>query len=222
MSELGRLRVRHDRDGADGPAQMAADRALLGEVASQGALLRLYRWEPQTLSLGRFQKADAPDNPVPEAPVVSRPSGGGAIWHHAGCQTFAFAFDRATHPWAGDPLKLYARVNGWLRETSERLQAPLVSRRDCPCEAGPYLCFDRRERTDLIAVVDGEPRKVVGAAQRREAQAVLIHGVIQRAAGALASGAADLEALRGRPLPEPELHDALLATLRAAGWQLDD
>ena len=153
--------------------------------------------------------------------MVSRPSGGGAIWHHPGCQTFAFAFDRAIHPWASDPLKLYARVNGWLRELSERLEAPLASRRDCPCEAGPYLCFDRRERTDLIAVVDGQPRKVVGAAQRREAEAVLIHGVIQRAPGALAAGAADLESLRGRPLPEAELRKALLATLIAAGWQLD-
>ncbi len=69
----------------NGPANMALDEALLDAVASapSTAILRTYGWSWATLSLGYFQHlADAQDDPrFADAPIVRRPTGGGAIWH---------------------------------------------------------------------------------------------------------------------------------------------
>ena len=58
---------------------MAADEALLDDAArSRRASLRLYRWDPPTLSVGRNQSLDGLANGMP---VVRRPTGGQAVWH---------------------------------------------------------------------------------------------------------------------------------------------
>src|SRR5688572_18940982 len=71
---------------ADGATNMALDEALLDEVADDPthAVLRTFGWSAPTLSLGCFQKvADAEADPRWRgAPIVRRPTGGGAIWHH--------------------------------------------------------------------------------------------------------------------------------------------
>ncbi|MGH9015016.1 MAG: lipoate--protein ligase family protein, partial [Acidimicrobiia bacterium] len=95
---------------------MAADLALLdGVVAGAPPALRLYRWSPPALSLGRFQ----PDGDLDAAAcsrwgvqVVRRPTGGRALLH-GGDLTYAVAMPRPTGP-AGSVDALYRRVAGAL------------------------------------------------------------------------------------------------------------
>ena len=63
---------------------MSVDQALLETVEQSGQMtLRIYQWEPATISLGYFQAYD--DRQQHEAssncPVVRRKTGGGAIVH---------------------------------------------------------------------------------------------------------------------------------------------
>ena len=98
---------------ADGPANMALDEAML-EAAARGeaAYLRFYGWAVPTLSLGYFQRmADVRSDPRWEGrPVVRRPTGGGAIWHHHEL-TYAVAVP-PTSPLVRPNTALYRAVHG--------------------------------------------------------------------------------------------------------------
>src|SRR4051812_35035035 len=67
-----------------GPANMAADEAMLLAAAAGTASLRFYTWAEPTLSLGYFQPAAArgSDPRLTELPWVRRASGGAALVHH--------------------------------------------------------------------------------------------------------------------------------------------
>src|SRR5207244_5633874 len=72
--------------GRSGAANMTIDASLLGEAARTGrAFLRLYRFDPPCLSLGRNEPAAARYDRAAIAwlglDVVRRPTGGGAAWH---------------------------------------------------------------------------------------------------------------------------------------------
>ncbi|MFI5048219.1 MAG: biotin/lipoate A/B protein ligase family protein, partial [Acidimicrobiia bacterium] len=73
--------------GIDAGGQMAADHALLaGVAAGETPALRLYRWVPPALSLGRFQPEDDVDRDACErlgVDVVRRPTGGRGLLHGA-------------------------------------------------------------------------------------------------------------------------------------------
>lgn len=73
-------------DAADGPWNMAVDRAVLAAHAAGTAppTLRLYRWDPPTVSLGRFQKATDVDAAYCAANGIGlcrRPTGGRGVLH---------------------------------------------------------------------------------------------------------------------------------------------
>src|SRR3990172_9526549 len=85
MSDRPRLRVLHDPP-LDGPTNMARDEALLTLVGTSQSppTVRLYQWNPPTISLGYFQHyGDYVSLPPPAGtlPVVRRLTGGGAILH---------------------------------------------------------------------------------------------------------------------------------------------
>lgn len=63
---------------------MAADEALARRSEeTNSVLMRLYGWQPHTVSLGCFQKIEDffSERFLAHWPVVRRPSGGGAIIH---------------------------------------------------------------------------------------------------------------------------------------------
>lgn len=64
---------------ADGPANMAADLALLSAAEEGTASARLYSWDGLWVTLGRFQTA--PDALLRDVPYVIRPTGGRAVLH---------------------------------------------------------------------------------------------------------------------------------------------
>ncbi len=79
--------IRVIQDGTlDGPTNMARDEALMTRVGRSESppTLRLYQWDPPTISLGYFQSyADYESLPAPAGTlsVVRRLTGGGAILH---------------------------------------------------------------------------------------------------------------------------------------------
>jgi lipoate-protein ligase A len=164
-------------ESADGPSNMARDEAMLDAVAEDPscALLRTYGWSEPTLSLGYFQPVALADG-EPRwrgQPLVRRPTGGGAIWHHHEL-TYALVLP-AAHPLARPSSALYQGVHAAL---ARLLQAHGidVQRRgpDAPPQSAgrPFLCFADRDPEDLV--VHGI--KLVGSAQRRRSGAVLQHG----------------------------------------------
>ncbi|NJO83626.1 MAG: lipoate--protein ligase family protein, partial [Blastochloris sp.] len=123
MSEHWRLLIDPPYGGA---MNMARDEALLIGCATGASppTLRLYRWQPVTLSLGRFQRSGAVSRAAcveQGVHVVRRPSGGRALLHDDEL-TYAVAV-RDTHPLflGSDVSEAYQRISGALLEGILRL-----------------------------------------------------------------------------------------------------
>lgn len=166
-------------ESADGPGNMALDEALLDAVADDpsAAVLRTYDWTAPTLSLGYFQRwADALADPRwRDAPIVRRPTGGGAIWHDREL-TYAVVVP-GDHPLARPNTELYHAVHEAIADLlrSQGLAADRLGAEATPDGARrPFLCFSDRDPADIVA----GGVKVVGSAQRRRAGAVLQHGAV--------------------------------------------
>ncbi len=157
----------------DAVGQMAADVALLDEVAAGAPpVLRLYRWSPPALSLGRFQPDDDVDVDACRrlgVEIVRRPTGGRALLH-GGDLTYAVAL----RPPAPSPTvdALYRLLAGGLIAGLARLGVEAaIAHGDGP--AGP-VCFATQQGADLRV---GD-RKLCGSAQVHRAGAVLQHGAL--------------------------------------------
>jgi lipoyl(octanoyl) transferase len=160
-----------------GPENMARDEAMLDLVASDptAAALRTYGWSEPTLSLGYFQRLSESmaDPRWRGAPIVRRPTGGGALWHDQEL-TYALAVPSA-HPLARRTRDLYMLVHLAISELLKSLEVP--ARRRGETDSGsdgtrPFLCFTDEDAEDIVIGV----HKVVGSAQRRRSGAVLQHG----------------------------------------------
>jgi lipoate-protein ligase A len=207
---------------ADGPTQMAADEALL--AAAEGPTLRLYRWQPATVSLGYFQDHGAiaarlaQDGLTP--PLVRRITGGGAIWHQHEV-TYALV---GTLGAGGLPVRTadcYRLIHGSVaaalgrRGASLGLQTRSVGDRRYAEEP---RCFASPAMDDLVAATGG---KALGSAARTRGGRVLIHGSLK-----LASNPWDGEAVAGCGLDwdsaaaalREGLAQALGAALEPGAW----
>lgn len=197
---------------ADGVWNMALDQTLLDLAEHQGATtLRLYRWDPHTLSLGRNEPAlkryDRAAIEGRRIPAVRRPTGGRAVWHGR----------ELTYAVTG-PLELFGGLAGAYREIHHFL-ADALRRLGADPVLAPVpahivgltagACFATSAGGELM-VAD---HKVVGSAQLTQGSAFLQHGSIlledgQSLVGELASTrvqhrAADdmhLSALLGRTI----------------------
>jgi lipoate-protein ligase A len=166
---------------ADGPANMALDEAILDAVGTgePRAILRTYGWSVPTLSLGYFQRLAhvQADSRWRDVPMVRRPTGGGAIWHHHEV-TYALAVPKE-HPLARPSTELYRAVHsaivGGLVEFGIRAvrHGEVFPPADCE-RSRPLLCFTDRSAEDILV----NATKVVGSAQRRREEAVLQHGSV--------------------------------------------
>lgn len=117
---------------------MAADEFCAAYAARHRvAILRLYRWQPATLSLGYFQKLqDREHHPASRGcPVVRRPSGGGAILHDREW-TYCLAIP-AEEPRARDRLGLYRAVHQTLVNWFQQWGLPAAMLDSSPSQAEP-------------------------------------------------------------------------------------
>jgi len=196
-----------DPVGRSGAVNMAADEALLDRVLrSGGAFLRMYRWDPPTISVGRNQRIGPAER---DLPIVRRPTGGKAVWHEHEV-TYAVAAPIALF---GSLREAYCRIHTRIAIAVRSLgaDATLASYRPTvrPSD-GPTSCF--------AAPVDGEivvqGRKLVGSAQVRRGGAFLQHGSIlldgsqERVAGG--TGETTLAVVLGRSVTFAEVAAAVV------------
>ncbi len=160
---------------------MARDEALLrgaGDGQSPPTL-RLYQWDPPTISLGYFQRYtdyESLPSPFNSLPVVRRLTGGGAILHDLEL-TYSLTVPINHRLLGGDPNGLYELVHDAVIASLACLG--VTSARggqddDSGPTRGPLFCFQRRHRYDVLI----GKKKVAGSAQRRTSEAVLQHGSI--------------------------------------------
>lgn len=165
---------------------MAADADLLRQAAESGdpvVLVRLYRWEPPTVSLGYHQQ---PERAVDVdacrrlgVPLVRRPTGGRAVYHDTEL-TYAVA-SNAREIFGSSVAETYRQLASILAEIFGRLGVPvaLASRAASlpprPTTLGAAApCFAAPARDEILV----RGRKLVGSAQCRRGSAFLQHGSI--------------------------------------------
>ena len=191
---------------------MACDQALAEAVGRGGSppVLRLYAWDPPSLSVGYNQPLRDRRPQVEELRArgfgaVRRPTGGGAVLH---AREVTYSVIAALDPrgWTGGP-----------REACEAIHAAILAGlaglgiedlamhgNGGPTPGGrPPVCFAATSRSEVA----WRGRKLVGSAQRRLAGTLLQHGSIL-----LGGAQRELEALWGSGFREPRV-----ATLDEAG-----
>lgn len=164
-----------DTPPASGAWNMAVDEALAEGVRDGGdPVVRVYRWAPPCLSLGRNQPArgryDEAALAAAGIEVVRRPTGGRAVLHHRELTYAAVLPDGAL----GSPRQAYAAINRAIVSGLRRLGVDARLQPAGGPVARPSLapCFD----TPAEGEVTAGGRKLVGSAQRRAGRVLLQHG----------------------------------------------
>ena len=217
-----------DTAPAPGAWNMAVDEALAASVAAGGApVLRVYRWDPPCLSLGRNQPArgryDLSALAAAGIEVVRRPTGGRAVLHRREL-TYSVAAPEAL---LGVPRRAYEAINRALVAGLRRLGVD-AAMHAAPGERAPAPslspCFARPVEGEVVAAGG----KLVGSAQRRLGSVILQHGslpidddqsavssfLVERGEGDAAPPPATLAGVLGRRPAWDELVSAL-----ADGWR---
>ena len=185
-------------DGAgSGAWNMALDSALLRAAEQDGqCTLRLYSWDPPTLSFGRNEPAlkryDRNAIAARSLAVVRRPTGGRAVWHDREV-TYAVAAPAEVF---GSLRATYHEIHAMLAHALTALGAHVLLAADRPpAGVGAGACFASAAGGEVMAATAGGG-KVVGSAQVRGDGAFLQHGSVLLAAeqdvvAAVTRGAAD-------------------------------
>lgn len=221
---------------------MAVDEAILEGVdrGHSPPTLRVYAWEPPTVSTGHSQKAsielDLEACGRRGFGVVRRPTGGRAVLH-AGELTYSVVGSSGEPPLGGSIAESYRAIaNGLVLGLAELgVRAELAAVATAPKgrgEAAPP-CFVSAGRFEIVVA----GRKLIGSAQRRSGAAVLQHGSLltdgahvqladvlrvrneaDRAAirRTLVSKTTDLAAILSRPVEFEELACAIRAGFERA------
>ena len=158
-----------------GYENMARDQGLLDLVERKNlAVLRLYRWEPHCISLGRNEPAlrryDRDSIVKAGLDCVRRPTGGRAVWH-ARELTYAVA---APVDVFGSLREAYREIHLMLSE-AVRLLGAQPSLAGTPARAAPLdtgACFASPAGGEVMV----EGAKVIGSAQVQQGRAFLQHG----------------------------------------------
>jgi len=160
---------------------MALDAALLSAAERDAACtLRLYAWDPPTLSFGRNEPAlrryDRAAIAARGLAVVRRPTGGRAVWHHREV-TYAVAAPSSAF---GSLRDTYREIHAMLADALTSLGAAVLLAADRPADGvGAGACFASAAGGEVVALRGG---KVVGSAQVRGDGAFLQHGSVLLAA----------------------------------------
>lgn len=188
---------------------MRRDSCLLAAAesgAQTGPVLRLFRFAPPGITLGRTQDpARVLDLARCERDRVSwavRPTGGRAIFHDQEW-TYSFAAPLAHPDGAGSIAETYARLSTLIVRSLERLGVPAAlapGTRGAGTDAGGVMapCFASTARHEIVLA----GRKLVGSAQRRTSHALLQQGSLllgdghQRLADYLAVAEGERESIR--------------------------
>ncbi|MFM7232817.1 MAG: biotin/lipoate A/B protein ligase family protein [bacterium] len=164
---------------------MARDAALLDacEAGRVGVVLRLFRFSPPGITLGRAQvperELDLARVSADGVPWAVRPTGGRAIWHDEEW-TFSLVTPLSSTGWAERPELAYARTGRLLADALQRLGVPATLAPGSPRGVGAPRasvgaappCFASTARHELVV----EGRKLAGIAQRVRRETLLQQG----------------------------------------------
>ncbi|MFB6250137.1 MAG: biotin/lipoate A/B protein ligase family protein [Halobellus sp.] len=173
-------------EARDGPMQMALDE-VAAETAADGGprTVRVYRWDPSTLSLGYRQDPDTVDWDHCEEAGVSvtrRQTGGGGIYHDVdGDVSYSIAAPKRELP--GDLLDAYHLLCEPVLDAfgAVGIDADYVS--EPVAEIWSPACYLRELHPAHDIVAEG--RKISGNAQYRQQDAVVQHGSLTYAVKAI-------------------------------------
>lgn len=166
--------------GQSGRFNMAADQVLL-EQFQRGDLptLRLYTWNPPTLSMGKSQKLDSINTPWCRnhgIDIVRRTTGGQAVLHGQDI-TYSLIGDAHSARFSGGILKIYQTLSQVFFHFFQALglspQLQPHSRRQ-RAEQASQVCFAVPSAFEILV----EGKKIIGSAQRQTSQGFLQHGTI--------------------------------------------
>jgi len=166
-----------------GAMNMALDEALLHAVANgtSSPVLRFYRWQPATVTLGYAQSAstDIDLDVCHQAglDVVRRSTGGRAVLHDNEV-TYSVIAPSVSGLFGNSVLNSYRVISEILQRALQQLglSAKLVPGRPRggQLNATKAVCFSTPSQYELVI----DDRKVAGSAQKRHGQAFLQHGSI--------------------------------------------
>ena len=165
--------------GRSGAENMALDAALLDRADCTGeAFLRLYRFDPPCLSLGRNEPTARYDRSAIARlalDVVRRPTGGCAVWHEHEV-TYAVAAPIATFGGLREAYRaIHTRLSAALQSLGVDATLALARPRlPSPAFHRPGPCFATPVGGEVLVA----GRKLVGSAQVRKRNAFLQHGSI--------------------------------------------
>lgn len=225
LTEAATWQLMLDPAGRSGAANMAIDAELLADAAASGrAVLRLYRFAPPCLSLGRNEPTARYDRAAIARlgiDVVRRPTGGRAVWHEDDV-TYAVAAPIATF---GGLRAAYSAIHTRIAAALRALGAAATLAPDRPMARAPGrsgACFASAVGGEVVA----GGRKLVGSAQVRQGAALLQHGsilvagsqdivdVVSRRSSPVVNGASTLSEVLGRRVS----FDQVAAAIVAAWW----
>ncbi|MBP1989157.1 lipoate--protein ligase family protein [Paenibacillus eucommiae] len=172
--------------GARSPAEnMAIDEAIL-TAHSEGLVpptVRFYGWNPATLSIGYFQKAQEVDGEALQREgigFVRRPTGGRAVLHDKEL-TYSIIVSETYPGIPRNVTEAYRVLSEGLLQgfralglAAEMVQLASDEEKEKYASAGSAACFDSPSWYELVV----EGRKVAGSAQVRQKDVVLQHGSI--------------------------------------------
>jgi len=173
-------------EGMSPAMNMAVDEAIL-QLHSEGKVpptVRFYTWEPATLSIGYFQKAekeiDFAELRKHQLGFVRRPTGGRAVLHDQELTYSVVVSER--HPkMPSSVTEAYKVISMGLLHGFQNLnlQAEMVSlaseeEKEKYSSPGSSACFDSPSWYELVV----EGKKVAGSAQTRQKGVILQHGSI--------------------------------------------
>lgn len=167
-------------EGKNGAWNMALDEAILISVADKVAppTLRLYAWQPGTLSLGFAQSAadiNLKNLKKENWGLVRRPTGGKAILHIDEL-TYSLSAPLDDHLLAGNLLESYRKISRALLSALALLNVEAAG--DKTYANGPTsttsnpICFETPSNYEITAA----GKKLIGSAQARKYGGMLQHG----------------------------------------------
>jgi lipoate-protein ligase A len=171
-----------DSGALDGATNMATDEALSRFEFSLKPILRVYRWQPFTISLGynqKFEEIDIEKCQEDRVDVVRRPTGGRAIFH-AHEVTYSVILPKASPWFFKNTLAVYNQISSALVVGLQELGLPVVLERMTSNDhafkhyKNRFACF----ATSAKYEIHFQGKKLVGSAQRRFEKALLQHGSI--------------------------------------------
>lgn len=184
MEEFGDITFRRlPTRSSPGAMNMALD-AVAAETAAAGgpATVRVYGWEPSTLTLGYAQDPDTIDWAFCDEAgiaVTRRPTGGGAIYHDTvGDISYSIVVPRENLP--DDLTASYQLLCRPLVSAFETLGIPVdfaETEREAVYQPACYL-RGLHPAHDLVVDSPAGERKISGNAQHRQRDAVVQHGSI--------------------------------------------